>query len=122
MRFATWMGGSRRLTARSVFVTTLVFLVTLVSAQVMAPASARADDVAPATRRTASIGFYVYNVRDLDLRSQRFGVDMYMWMRYRGQESKTLERVEFVNGRVETMEEQERARMGGENYVCWRVS
>lgn len=97
------------------------FVCALISLVSFAPV-ASADEMDPGVKRTASIGFYVYNIRDLDLHSQRFGADMYMWMRYRGPESKTLENLEFVNGRIETMEEQERARLGGENYVCWRVT
>lgn len=75
------------------------------------------------SQRTASVGFYVFNIRDLDLKAQRFGADFYVWLRYRGAEDKQLERIEFANGRVDAIEEMERATLkSGDFYVCWRVA
>ena len=86
-----------------------------------APTPVQADDAPPRTQRTATVGFYVYSIRDLDLIAQRFTAEFYCWLRYRGEEDKDIERVEFANGHVLTSVEQERSVDGAERYVCWRM-
>ncbi len=109
---------SRPLVSRRGFAFFLVLALVLGTFASPAPALAQGRD-----QRTAAIGFYVFNVRDVDLKTQRFAADFYAWMRYHGEADKDLERFEFANGRVDSITELERATLKtGEQYVCWRVA
>ncbi|HVY61591.1 MAG TPA: hypothetical protein VHF22_08060, partial [Planctomycetota bacterium] len=75
-----------------------------------------------------TLGFYVFDVRDVDLKNEKFFADFYLWMRYPAPEAETetasreIEKFEFMNGRVDVREEQDRKVVRGETYVCWRMS
>jgi hypothetical protein len=74
-----------------------------------------------AERTTVQVGFFVYRVRDLDLKAGRVGLEFYMWFRFRG-EGKQFEQIEFPNGRIDQIEEEDRRFTDGQTYICWRIS
>ena len=71
-----------------------------------------------------TLGFHVYDIRDLDLKNGTFFVDFYFWMRHAKQKdpehAKEIEKIEFMNGKVDTLDESERKDVGAETYICWR--
>jgi hypothetical protein len=93
-----------------------------------AAGAARADDAAAAKPPVAvTLGFCVFDVRDVDLRNASFFADFYLWMRYSVPEGDTetaaqIEKFEFMNGKADAREELDRKIVRGESYVCWRVS
>lgn len=93
-----------------------------VLAAAAAPARA-AQGGTPEGQRKVKVGFYVDNIRDLDLRARRFVLDFYVWIRFPGvgKEYEDFEKLEFVNGKIERLEEQDRRDDGGNTYVCWRA-
>ncbi len=88
------------------------------------PAPARAQQPgggAPAELRKVRVGFYIYNVSDLDIKERRFSLDFYIWIRFPG-EGAEYEKLDFVNGKIDHIEEQDRRVEGGHTYVSWRVA
>jgi hypothetical protein len=86
------------------------------------PGPAVAEEMPGREKRSLTMGFYVFNIRDLNLREQHFTADFYCWLRYPGPQNKDLERIEFANGRVLSIDESERSSGTTENYVCWRIA
>jgi len=77
-----------------------------------------------AIRTEMEIGFYINSIHEVNLRDQSFIADFYLWIVHQGrteEESKRLEHFEFMNGRIETKEENDRVVAGGKTYVCWRI-
>ena len=98
-------------------------------------AAAPPDPVAAAAARPkgvpmgVTLGFYIFDVRDVDLKGQKFYADFYMWMRYPAlpeAESATaaeVEKFEFMNGKAESKDELDRKTLpSGETYICWRIA
>jgi hypothetical protein len=114
----------------------LAALVLAVVLALAAAPSARAGDPPPGATPPASsaaplrmtIGFCIFDVRDVDLRAQSFFADFYIWTRYTipagaSLTGDALEKFEFMNGRPDTREEITRSPLrDGGTYVCWRMS
>ncbi len=99
------------------------------SAQDPARPVAAADEERPvvptAGASVVTVGFHVFQVREVDLKAQTFYVDFYYWFRYRAtdeEKGKEIERTEFMNGKLDTREELDRKIVNGETYVCWRAA
>lgn len=73
--------------------------------------------------RKIVIGFHIVDCNNIDLRSGAFNAEFYYWLRYNSDQAneKTIERLDFVNGRLELHEEQERKRIADETYVVFKV-
>jgi hypothetical protein len=76
-----------------------------------------------------TLGFYVFDVRDVDLKNEKFFADFYVWVRYpvpagaaAEARAREIEKFEFMNGKVDARDEQDRKTVKGETYVCWRMS
>jgi len=73
----------------------------------------------------ATIGSYVSELTAVDLKTQTFEADFYLWMRYPTPEdpkdATKIEAIEFVNSSQAAMDLQERKTIGSETYVVWRV-
>lgn len=95
-------------------------------------------DAAPPPVVMVTVGFYVAQIHDVDVKAGTFGTEFYYWMRHLSQphekdekstekddpdkEDKEIERVEFTNGKLDgPPEEFERKRIGKETYVCWKA-
>ncbi|MBI3267924.1 MAG: hypothetical protein HYZ53_02800 [Planctomycetes bacterium] len=91
---------------------------------------ARAADepeAAPPKQRTvAYLGFHIVDIRNVDLKSQSFFADLYMWMRFNQTDEAAAkeieEKLEVMNGKFDSKEEADRKKIGDETYVCWRVT
>lgn len=72
-----------------------------------------------------TLGLYIADLHSVDLREASFAADFYIWMRYPKAAdeaaAKEIEKIEFVNGKVETFEEQDRKIVGEQSYVCWKA-
>jgi hypothetical protein len=90
--------------------------------QLATPAVVIGQELPGREKRTVTMGFYVFNIRDLNLREQHFTADFYCWIRYSGPRDEDLERIEFANGRTILREESERSVGPNENYFCWRYA
>jgi hypothetical protein len=73
--------------------------------------------------RKLVIGLHITDCNNIDLRSGAFNAEFYYWLRYSvdAGDDKTIERLDFVNGRLDLQEEQERKRIGDEIYVVFKV-
>jgi hypothetical protein len=107
----------------------------LVVASLLAlPSAARAQEGAPPAKPAdakpveVTLGFHVFDVRDVDLKAQRFYADFYMWMRFTApvgdaKAAAEIEKFEFMNGKTDSREEQDRkVTKDGVTYICWRMS
>ena len=94
--------------------------------------SSEADEQAPRTAQSgqvvplsATIGTYLSELTAVDLKTQTFEADFYLWMRYPTPQNREavakIEAIEFVNSSAASMELQERKPIGDETYVVWRV-
>jgi hypothetical protein len=78
-----------------------------------------------ASRIEVIVGYHLFEIRDLNMKSQSFVADFYMWMNFDCEDAelaKEVEAFEFMNGRLDTKEEVIRRREGRSTYVCWRVT
>ena len=90
------------------------------------PASLTARPATPESAVThVTLGLYIADLHSVDLKEATFNADFYVWMRYPKQKDdaavKEIEKLEFVNGKVETLEEQDRKTVGDVSYVCWKA-
>ncbi|HVY62377.1 MAG TPA: hypothetical protein VHF22_12030 [Planctomycetota bacterium] len=73
----------------------------------------------------AIIGVYISDVREIDLKKGTFEATLYFWERHpkKAEEAewKELEEVDFTNGKVEHLEEQDRKDDGDTTYVAWKA-
>jgi hypothetical protein len=81
---------------------------------------------APEATVPVTIGFYVSDIHDVDVKACTFGAEFYYWMRHAKQKddaaAKEIETVEFTNGKLDNPpDEQDRKDVGGETYVCWKA-
>jgi len=91
---------------------------------------AHAAEAAPAPAPSAStpihLGVHVISVRGLDMRSQSFFADLYLWLRFATSDAvraKTIvEKFEVMNGRFDVKEEVERKEIGDQTYLCFRLA
>lgn len=87
--------------------------------KVPAPAAAKGPTV-------VTLGFHIFDVRDVELKGEKFYCDFYMWMRFKAPQdpeaAKDVEKLEFMNGQVDTREELDRKKIGDVTYICWRIS
>lgn len=87
-----------------------------------APSAAHSEQAAPLE---AIIGTYLSEVTAVNLKSQIFEADFYLWMRYPTPENRedvsAIEAIEFVNSSDASRTLQERKVIGDETYVVWRV-
>jgi hypothetical protein len=67
----------------------------------------------------ACLGIYVINLSEIDLKTQSYFADFYLWMRWRGDES--LGGIEVVNGEGLTYSQDYKSNTGGYNYTYTRV-
>lgn len=76
-------------------------------------------------RMTLYVGLYLNELREVDSRTQTYRADLYYWLRYtargEGDHDADMENIEFVNGELETDDEQERKRIGDQIYVIHRA-
>jgi hypothetical protein len=92
-----------------------------------APGSEAAAPGAPAEgQQKITVGFYIYALRDVDLRAGTFGAEFYIWMRHAIIDDATktadLEKLEFTNGKLDNpLEEQDSKDWKGQRYVCWKA-
>jgi len=72
-----------------------------------------------------TLGLYIADLHDVDLKEATFSADFYIWLRYAKAKdeaaAKEIEKLEFVNGKVDSLEEQDRKTVGGQSYVCWKA-
>lgn len=73
------------------------------------------------------IGLHVVDLRSVDVRSQSFTADFYVWLRFdaTGMDDARLAQVlalEPVNGKFESKEIVDEKLVGAEKYVCYRVN
>lgn len=72
------------------------------------------------------IGMHVVELRSVDVRAQSFYVDAYLWVRHKqGADEKVdeaIERIEPINGKLETKDVNDEKIVDGERYVCWRIT
>jgi hypothetical protein len=85
-------------------------------------AAAHAEREGP---ETATIGVYVSDIREIDLKKGTFEATLYYWIRHPKKadekEQKEFEEVDFTNGKVEHKEEQDRKDDGGVTYAAWKA-
>jgi len=72
-------------------------------------------------QRKVLVGFYIDNIRDLDVKARTFSIDFYVWIQFPGK-GEEYEKLEFTNGKLTYKEEQDRREEKGFTYVCWRAS
>jgi hypothetical protein len=79
----------------------------------------------PHPAESVALGFYIYDIHDVDIRAGTFGADFYFWMRHAKEKdperAKEIEKIEFTNGKTEQFDEQDRKEVDGQTYVCWKV-
>src|SRR5688572_509038 len=110
----------------------LAFLVALASSPVSAsgPATALATSTSAASATEAGptrvfIGTHVVEMRNVDVRSQSFYADFYLWLRFTSDEERAaliIDKLEPVNGKFESKDETERKVVDGQTYVCFRIT
>lgn len=106
------------------FLGTAVFLVACVGLAAAVPQAVAAPDERGPKR--VDVGFYVYNVKDLDIKNRSFTLDFYMWMWHDAQgteeEKREYEQLDFPNGKIDHLEEQDRQTVEGRTYVVSKVT
>jgi len=95
-------------------------------AQVEAPKATPATAPAAATQPVqVTIGYQIFEIRDVKIKDEHFVADFYMWMNYTCADealAKEIETFEFMNGKLDVREEIDRETNGADRYVCWRMT
>ncbi len=105
--------------------TGLALALLLVSASTPAGRSAPPQAVVSSLEQAAAnapriyVGIYLSDVSGFDLREGRFNADLDLWMKWSGPPEPPVLR--FVNGEIESREEQERESDGDWHSIRWRV-
>lgn len=72
------------------------------------------------------LGVHVLDLRSLDMRSQTFYADFYLWMRFATQDEERArlieERLEIMNGSLDGKDLVDRKQVGEQVYLCYRMS
>lgn len=94
----------------------------------MPPGDSAAPTATPGREEPATLvhmGVYVMDLRSLDMRSQSFRADFYLWLRFATTDEEQArlieERLEIVNGTVDSKELVDQKQVGEETYLCYRV-
>lgn len=128
-RWRAW-SKARRLAMASAVFGVAIFYASLASAQGKSAPNADEPSLRFAHSENAmplraTIGSYVSELTAVDLKTQTFEADFYLWMRYPTPEdpkdATKIEAIEFVNSSQAAMDLQERKTIGSETYVVWRV-
>jgi hypothetical protein len=72
------------------------------------------------------LGMHVVAIRSLDVRAQSFFADFYLWIRFATADADRAkeidEKLEAINGKFDAKEEVDRKEVGGQTYVCYRIT
>lgn len=81
------------------------------------PPAAAADPSA----NPVQTGIYVDRVVDLSVKNTSWTVDFYLWFRWKGNGADPGEKLQIVDGAIESKEKVDEYLGGGEHYVLYRV-
>lgn len=76
---------------------TALVLLAVASLTALVPPAAAEGTSTGATPREVTVGMYVYNVQAIDIETNSFHADFYVWLRWRGSDFRPYEGLEIMN-------------------------
>lgn len=90
-----------------------------ITAATSAPANS-SDSVSEKTFHEIQVGCYIHDLAHLDIKSETFYVDFYIWFRWKGDWFKPSD-LEFMNGDISFRTEPSHEKVGDSNYSIMRI-